>query len=97
MVFDPMQAEIDISSFKECNWREFYGDVSKPAPPNMPQPCGEEFVICLHVDSDHAGDQLIRRLRTGCFVFLKNSAPLIWFSKRQPTVETSDFSAKLLP
>jgi hypothetical protein len=26
MVFDPRQAEIDISSFKECNWREFYGD-----------------------------------------------------------------------
>jgi hypothetical protein len=61
----------------------------------MPQPRGKEVEICLHVDSDHAGDQLVRRLRTGFFVFL-NSAPLVWFSKRQPTVETSVFGAKFV-
>jgi hypothetical protein len=88
MVIDPTHASMDMKSFRECNWREFYGNISKPAPPNMPQPCGKDIEIRLHVDSDHAGDQLIRRLRTGFFVFLE-AAPLIWFSKRQPTVETS--------
>ena len=48
-----------------------------------PEPRGEEVEIRLHVDSaDHAGDQLV------------NSAPLIWFFKRQPTVETSVFGAE---
>ena len=51
--------------------------------------------ICLYVDSDHAGDKATRRSRTGYFIFL-NSAPIIWFSKRQTTVETSVFGAKLV-
>jgi hypothetical protein len=95
MVFDPTYAEIDMSSFKQCDWKEFYGEVSEPLPPNMPEPRGKEIEIRLYVDSDHAGDQLVRRSRTGYFVFL-NMAPLIWFSKRQPTVETSVFGAEFV-
>jgi hypothetical protein len=95
MVFDPTNADIDMKSFKDCDWREFYGDVKEPLPPNMPEPCGKEVEIHLCVDSDHAGDQLIRRSRTGYFTHL-NLAPLTWFSKRQPTVETSVFGAKFV-
>jgi hypothetical protein len=97
MVFDPTCASIDMKSFKECDWREFYGDVTELILPSMSQPrAGEEVEIRLYVDSDHdAGDQLIRRSRTGYFVFL-NLAPLIWFSKGQPTVETSAFGAKFV-
>ncbi len=95
MVFNPTHAEIEMSAFKECDWREFYGDVHEPMPPNMPSPRGKEVEIRLYVDSDHAGDQLVRRSRTGYFIFL-NSAPLMWFSKRQPTVETSVFGAEFV-
>jgi hypothetical protein len=42
------------------------------------------------VDSDHAGDQLTRHSRTGFVIYL-NMAPNVWFSKRQPTVESSVF------
>jgi hypothetical protein len=95
MVFDPTHADVDIKSFKDCDWREFCGDAKEPLPPNMPEPCGEEVEIRSCVDSDHAGDQLIRRSRTGHFTCL-NSAPLTWFSKRQPTVETSVFGAEFV-
>jgi hypothetical protein len=95
MVFDPTYYDIDMTVFKECDWREFYGDVREPVPPNMPEPRGKEVEIRLYVDSDHAGDQLIRRSRSGYFIYL-NSAPLIWFSKRQPTVETSVFGAEFV-
>jgi hypothetical protein len=78
-----------MSSFKECDWQEFHGNVSEPMPPNMPEPRGEEVKIRLHVDSDHAGDQLVRRSRTGFFACL-NSVPLIWFSKCQRT-DRGDF------
>jgi hypothetical protein len=61
----------------------------------MPEPCGKEVDCRLYVDSDHARDQLIRCSRIGFFIFL-NTAPLIWFSKRQPTVETSVFGAEFV-
>jgi hypothetical protein len=73
MVFDPTCASIDMGSFKECEgWREFCGNVSKAALKPMARRL--RFILC--VDSDHAGDQLIRRLRH--FAFL-NLGPLIWF------------------
>jgi hypothetical protein len=56
MVFDPRHASINMGSFKESDWRDFCGGVSKPAPPNMPHPHGKEFEIHLCVDSDHASD-----------------------------------------
>ena len=85
-----------MSSFKECDWRKFYGDVKEPVPPNMPDPRGKEIEIRLYVDSDHAGDQLVRRSRTGFYVFLNSALPLIWFSKQQPTAETSVFGAEFV-
>ena len=84
-----------MNYFKECDWKEFYGDVSEILPPNMPEPHGKEIEIRLYVDSDHAVDKLVRRSRTGYFIFL-NMAPLIWFSKRQPTVETSVLGAEFV-
>jgi hypothetical protein len=95
MVFDPTYPVIDMSAFKECDRKEFYTEAKEPLPPNMPEPHGKEVDCHLYVDSDHAGDQLIRRSRTGFFIFL-NTAPLIWFSKRQPTVETSVFGAEFV-
>jgi hypothetical protein len=44
----------------------------------------------LFVDSDHAGKQFTRRSRTGFVIYL-NMAPILWFSKRHPTVESSVF------
>jgi hypothetical protein len=49
----------------------------------------------LFVDSDHAGEQFTRRSRTG-FVIYFNMAPIVWFSKHQPTVESSVFGAEFV-
>jgi hypothetical protein len=53
------------------------------------------LITHLFVDSDHAGDILIRRSRTGFIIYL-NNAPVIWYSKRQETVETSVFGAEFV-
>lgn len=95
VVFDPTYPEIDMRDFKECDWKSFYGDVKEAIPPNAPDPRGKEVDIRLYVDSDHAGDQLTRRSRTGFFIFL-NMAPITWFSKRQATIETSVFGAEFV-
>jgi hypothetical protein len=47
------------------------------------------------VDSDHAGDSVTRRSRTGFMIFL-NSSPIYWFSKKQTSVETSTFGSEFI-
>jgi hypothetical protein len=54
MVFDLRYPQIDMSAFKECEWKEFYGEAKEPLPPNMPEPCGKEVDCRLYVDSDHS-------------------------------------------
>jgi hypothetical protein len=49
----------------------------------------------LFVNSDHAGEKFTRRSRTG-FVTYLNMAPIVWFFKRQPTVESSVFVAEFV-
>ena len=95
IVFDPTYPDIDMSCFKECDWHHFYGDVKEAIPPNAPLPRGKEVDLRMFVDSDHAGDKLTRRSRTGFIIYL-NMAPIAWFSKKQSTVETSVFGAEFV-
>ena len=95
MVFDPTYPTIDLTSFKECDWKNFYGDTKEAIPPNAPKPLGKEVDLRLFVDSDHAGDKRTRRSRTGYFIFL-NMAPVAWLTKKQPTIETSVFGAEFV-
>ena len=93
MVFDPTYPDTDImTKFKECDWKAFYGDAKENVPPNASEPYGKEVDLQLFVDFDHADDQATRRPRTGFFVFLNMSA-IVWFSKRQPTIESGVFGA----
>ena len=80
MCFDPTYPEIEMRDFKKCDWETFYNDAKEAVPPNAPEPRGKEVDLRLYVDSDHAGEELTRRSRTGVFIFL-NLAPVVWFSK----------------
>ena len=93
MVFDPTYPELDMTVFKECDWKDFYGNVKEALPPNAPSPNGKDIDLRMYVNLDHAGDHSNRRLRTVFFVFI-NMAPIIWYSKKQPTVETLVFGAE---
>jgi hypothetical protein len=46
-------------------------------------------------DADHANDRVHHCLQTGVLIFV-NGAPIIWFSKRQNTVETSTFGSEFV-
>ncbi len=95
IVFDPCYPTIDMTSFKECDWSSFYGNVQKAIPPNAPKPRGKDVDLRMFVDFDHAGDKQTRRSRTGFIIFL-NMAPIVWFSKKQSTIETSVFGAEFV-
>ena len=47
------------------------------------------------VDSDHADNTVTRRSQTGLLLFA-NRALIVWYSKRQNTVETSTFGSEFI-
>ena len=95
LVFDWTEPELDESVFKQCDWKDYYPDAKEPIPPNAPEPRGKSVTTTAFVDADHAGCQLTRRSHTGVLIFV-NRAPILWFSKRQATVESSTFGSEVL-
>ena len=49
----------------------------------------------MFVDSDHAGDKVTRRSRTGFMIFM-NMAMINWCSKKQSTIEGAVFGAEFV-
>ena len=93
MVFDDTEPTFDDNAFKICDWSEFYPDAEEAIPHNVPEPRGHGVVTSTFVDADHAGCKATRRSHTGVFVYV-NKAPILWYSKRQNTVETSTFGSE---
>jgi hypothetical protein len=60
IIFDPSYPTIDMTVFKECDWKHFYGNVHEAIPPSTPLPRGKDIDLRMFVDSDHAGDHLMR-------------------------------------
>jgi hypothetical protein len=95
MVFDDKIPTINQAGFKECDWKDFYQDAQEAIPLNAPVARGNAVEMHAFVDADHAGDRITRRSQTGIIIFM-NSAPIVWFSKRQNTVETSTFGSEFV-
>ena len=103
VVFDPTYVDItdehlpleERAEFKAKFMKELYPDAIEDVPPNAPKPRGEPVQITCFVDADHAGDQVTRRSRTGILIFV-NKSPIMFYSKRQNTVETSTFGSEFV-
>ena len=96
LVLDPNGLEVDENAFKQnLDWTTFYGDVAEELPAKMPTPWGRSVKIHCFVDSNHAGNVITRRSHTGILIFIQN-APILWYSKRQNTVETSTFGSEFV-
>ena len=95
-MFDPKTPNIDERVFNaDADWRNLYGDVAEELPPNMPEAKGKPVMISCFVDANHAGNMMTRQSHTGILVYVQN-APIIWFSKRQNTVEASSFGSEFI-
>ena len=95
LVLDPTYPDINIDDFERHNWKQFYGDVKELIPNHVARSIGKEFIMRVFVDADFAGDNLIRRSRTG-FRIMLNNAHLFWFSKKQSSMETSSFGSEFV-
>ena len=52
-------------------------------------------MISAFVDADHAGNVVTSSSHTGIIIFVQN-CPIIWFSKRQNTVEAATFGSEFV-
>jgi hypothetical protein len=90
VVFAPSYPDIDMRAFIKTDWKPMYGGVKEAIPPMAPVARGKAIELHLFVDSDHAGEHFTYRSRTGFVIYL-NIAPIVWFSKRQPYVDSNVF------
>ncbi|KAI2510974.1 Reverse transcriptase (RNA-dependent DNA polymerase) [Fragilaria crotonensis] len=91
MVFDDTEPRFDETRFRACcDWSELYPGAEEAVPKGMPAVRGRSVIMSCFVNADHAGCRVTRRSHTGVIIFV-NRAPIMWFSKRQNTVESSTF------
>jgi hypothetical protein len=95
VVMDASRPKVDETRFHKADWHEFYRDAQEPIPPNAPEPWGGSVILSCFCNADHAGNKVTCRSHTGILIFV-NRAPIIWFSKRQNTVETSTFGSEFV-
>jgi hypothetical protein len=93
LVFD--DSYVQIEDEVKHGWTAFYPDAKEVIPSNMPHPRGKPVQEIIFVDSDHAGDLVTRRSRTGILYYL-NRSPIIWYTKKQNSVETSTFGSEFM-
>ena len=81
--------------FEDVDWSEIYGDINEDIPENMPKPRGNVVRLTMFCDAAFAGDKKTRRSHTG-IIFIIQGAPIVWYSKKQATVEASTFGSEFV-
>jgi hypothetical protein len=95
ILMDPREPQINEEWFTDHDWFEFYDKATEKLPGNPPKPRGKPVTTTAYFDADHAANRMTRRSHTGIIIFV-NSAPVLWTSKRQNTVESSSFGSELV-
>ena len=98
IAFDGTYQATDARLFEESvtdtsEWADFYPDACEAMPGKMIEPLGNPVSVRAYVDANHAGNLANRRSHSGILIYV-NNAPIIWYSKRQNTVESSSFGSE---
>eukprot|EP00978_Attheya_sp_CCMP212_P004837 scaffold10631_cov58-Attheya_sp.AAC.5 len=81
---------------KPEDFTEHYQDAEEEIMHQMPKAArGRSVTTTAFVDASHAANRKTRKSHTGFLIFL-NRAPVIFYSKRQQTVEASTFSSEFI-
>ena len=66
-----------------------------PPKHRIPEPLARPVSAIAYVDASHAANKVTRRSHTGFIIFI-NKSSIVWYSKRQNTVEVSTFSSEFI-
>ena len=95
LYFDPNPSTIDPKSFIGSTAEEFRDQCrgsKEELPTDAPKSRGRAVEVTAFVNASHAYDKKTRRSHTGYIIFVKR-APIIWYSKRQATVDSSTYGS----
>ena len=93
LYFDPVSPLISEDCFRKFDWEDFYCNSKEVIPYYIPKPRGKIMTTHCSVDANHAADKVTRRSQTGILIFC-NRDPILWFSKRHNSVESSTFGSE---
>jgi hypothetical protein len=78
---------------ERLDWSQFYPGAKEEIPSDMPEALGRPLQQTMFVDASHAANVITRQSRTGVLIFL-NRAPILWYLKKQHSIETSTFGSE---
>ena len=88
--------DYDDHEIKTYDWLNTpYGNPSEEIPEDAPEPLGNRVILTHYYDANLMHDVLTGKAVTGC-VHLANETPIMWFSKKQATVETATHGAEFV-
>jgi hypothetical protein len=94
LVFYDTKPLVEENRFVKCAWTEFYPRSTEVEPPNASVELqGKPINLSCYVDADYAGCCMMQCSHSGILIFL-NRAPIVHYSKRQNTVESSTFGTE---
>ena len=92
-MFDCGMPTVHERLFKLYDWIDFYRHATDPVPGNIPEARKMSVSISMFVDVSHGGNMKDCQSHTGVLIFI-NKAPIHWYSKKQPSVDTITFGAE---
>eukprot|EP00546_Thalassionema_frauenfeldii_P003040 CAMPEP_0178938862 /NCGR_PEP_ID=MMETSP0786-20121207/26565_1 /TAXON_ID=186022 /ORGANISM="Thalassionema frauenfeldii, Strain CCMP 1798" /LENGTH=311 /DNA_ID=CAMNT_0020617625 /DNA_START=899 /DNA_END=1834 /DNA_ORIENTATION=- len=97
LYMDPGLPNIDYSLFQtnKDDFKEYYRDAKEIMPHCMPEPRGRPVITTAYLDASFGSNKVTRRSHTGFIIFV-NRALIKWYSKKQPTIESSAFLAEYI-
>jgi hypothetical protein len=95
LVFDPIARDCSNRDWTHPDWKDFYPGAVEQLPHDMPIPLGKPIQMNMFFDASHMSDIVMRRSTTGFLVYLCET-PVVWYSKRQNTVESSTFGSEFV-
>lgn len=98
IVFDPVIPHIAKKLFspqQDGMWKDFYKDEEEQIPCNAPASRGRSVTILCYVDAEHAGNLMTNGSNSEILIYINNT-PIIWYSKRQNTAESSSFCSEFI-
>ena len=91
--------EPDMSMFDnklEFDWSSsVYGNPIEDIPSDAPVPLGKRVTLTHYFDANLMHDVISGKAVTGC-VHFANKTPIMWYSKKQATSETSTYGAEFI-
>jgi hypothetical protein len=93
LVMDHRLRDMEQFDYKDFDWERYYPGAQELIPELMPLALGNLVQVTFFVDAAFATDLITRRSTTGIIIFV-NGAPILWYSKRQATVETSTYGSE---